>query len=180
MLDGNYNRKCKSRLGGVKAIWLLKWKPYTRSQISVSGNIITSFPESFVYKFESLTIPNASENQTQNEGGKFYEQSISLTFKANTANEFKKIIDNDYRALILDNNGLYRIYGLWNGLQCNGVDFNTGGGKSDLNGYNFTLNGLEEKESLFIENPFAVETYYILAMNNDFLTSMNNERLTYR
>lgn len=179
MLDGNYNRKCKSSLGGVKAIWLLKWKPYTRSQISVSGNIITSFPESFVYKFESLTIPNASENQTTNEGGKFYEQSISLNFKADTANEVQKLIDNDYRVLFLDNNGLYRIYGLWNGMQCDSVDFNTGGVKSDFNGYNFTLKGLEERESLFITNPFN-NTYYILTMNNDYLTNMNNERLKYR
>lgn len=152
MLDGNYNRKCKDNLGGVKAVWLLRWQPYTRSQIVTSGNFLVSFPETFIFKFESLTMPNANEVQQENEGGKFFEQSLSMTFKAENAREFDTLIKNDWRVAFQDSNGLYRIFGLYNGMQCGNVDFKTGGGKSDLNGYTFTLTAQEEKQSLFIES----------------------------
>lgn len=183
MLVGNYNRKCKDSIGGVKAVWLLTWQHYNRSQIVTNGNILVSFPESFVYKFESLTIPNADEKMNENEGGKYYEQTISLTIQTNSKREFDKLLNKDYRALILDNNGLYRIFGLYNGMECDKIDFKTGGAKADLNGYNFTLTAKEEKQSVFIldpfDNGFIEDTFYILAQNSDIITSQNNDKLIY-
>jgi hypothetical protein len=75
-----------------------------------------------------------------------------MTFKADNAKEFDLLLKNDWRVAFQDNNGLYRIFGLYNGMQCGNVDFKTGGGKSDLNGYTFTLTAQEEKQSFFIED----------------------------
>ena len=179
-----YNRKCKDSLGGVKAVWLLKWQKYNRSQITTDGQFLTVFPESFIFKFESITPPTANETQQENEGGKFFEQNISMSFKATTSREFDQMIKNDWRCVILDNNGLYRIFGLWNGMECNSIDFKTGGGKNELNGYSFTLTGREEKGSYFIDDledlGLTEEEFFLLFQNSDFIIAQNNNKLIYR
>jgi len=178
-----YNRKCKDNSGGVKSVWLLKWQKYNRSQIITTGNYLTTFPESFIFKFESVTPPTASESQQQNEGGKFFEQSITMSFKAKSSREFEQMIKNDWRCLVLDNNGLYRLFGLYNGMECGTIDFKTGGTKNELNGYSFTLTGLEKYEAYFIENPtdlgLTEEEFFLLFQNNDFFMTQNNYNLNY-
>lgn len=61
-----HNRKCKDSLGGVKTAWLLKWQKYNRSQIVTDGQFLTTFPETFIFRFESITPPTASETQQEN------------------------------------------------------------------------------------------------------------------
>jgi hypothetical protein len=151
-----YTRKCKDRIAGIKSIWLLKYVKYGRSEIITSGNNLISFPETFVFKFESLQNPSANENQQQNEGGKYFEQSISMTFSNAEIAEIELLQKIDVRMLVLDNNGLYKIYGLWNGLQGGNITYTTGNSKSDLNGFKIDFNGLEENESAFVENPFGI------------------------
>lgn len=151
-----YTRKCKGRIAGLKSIWLLKYVKYGRSEIITDGNLLISFPETFVFKFDSLQNPSANETMQQNEGGKFYEQTISLTFSSAEVAEIELMQQLDFRILALDNNGLYRIYGLWNGMQGGNITYTTGGGKSELNGFKIDFNGLEENESLFVENPFEI------------------------
>lgn len=151
-----YTRKCKDKIAGIKSIWLLKYVKYGRSEIITSGNTLISFPETFVFKFESLQNPSVNENQQQNEGGKYFDQSISLTFSSAEIAEIELLQRIDVRMLVLDNNGLYKIYGLWNGLQAGNITYTTGNSKSDLNGFKIDFNGLEENESLFIEDPFDI------------------------
>lgn len=175
-----YNRKCKDSQGGVKAVWLLKWQKYNRSQIVIENNYLVDFPEEFVFKFESLTMPNANETMQENEGGKFYEQSISLTIRTEDKHEISKLQNNDYRVLFLDNNGLYRIFGLYNGAQVGNIDFKTGGAKGDLNGFTFTFTAQEERQSVFYDFDAEQETFYILTENGDIINAENNDRLIYQ
>lgn len=180
-----YNRKCKNNIGGVKGVWLLTWKPYNRSQIVTNGNKIISFPETFVYKFESVTNVTADEKINENEGGKYYEQSLSMSFKSNWSRDFDKLLNKDYRVLILDNNGLYRIFGLWKGLESKRIDFKTGGAKGEMNGYTFTLEGQEERQSYFIDDPFNIgfiedNEYYLLFQNSDNILTQNSDKIIYR
>jgi len=179
-----YNRKCRSSIAGVKAVWMLKWQKYNRSQIITNGNVLVDFPDTFIHRFDSLTTPTASETIQENEGGKFYEQTISMSFKATTSREFDQLIKSDYRLVFQDNNGLYRIFGLYNGMQCGAIDYVTGGAKNELNGYRFTLTGQEEKESFFIEDLAAVglteEEFFLLFQNDDFMVTQNNDKLIYR
>ena len=183
LIESGYTRTCKDSLGGVKAVWLAKWVKYNRSQIIVEDNYLTAFPDTFIHRFDSLTIPNAIETQQENEGGKYYEQSISLTIQTNSKRELDLLQILEWRILFLDNNGLYRVFGLYNGLECGNIDFKTGGGKSDLNGYTFTFTGKEEKQSVFVTDPTSLgleeETFYILAQNDDIIVAQNDDKITY-
>lgn len=152
LINEGYKRKCRNSIAGIKAVWLLKWIKHPRSSIVIDGNYLVEFPSQFIYKFESVTPVNASETLQQNEGGKYYEQTISMSFKAKNSKEFSEFIKNDYRLVFLDNNGFYRIFGLYNGMQGGDISFTTGNGKGDLNGYTISFNGQEEIESSFIEN----------------------------
>lgn len=149
-LGNGYNRKCKDSVGGVNTIWLLKYIKYRRSQIVTDGNFLIEFPESFIYKFESLANPNFSETQETDAGGKFYNQSISLTFNTTDFFDVEEYESLFFRILIRDNNGLYRILGLYNGLESGTIDYTTGSGKLDLNGLKIDFSGREEKPAFFI------------------------------
>ena len=185
MLVGNYSRKCKDSKGGIKSVWLLSWKQYSRSQVVTVENTVVTFPQSFVYKFESVSSVNVEEKMNENEGGKYYEQSLTMSFKSDWSRDFDKLLNKDYRILTLDNNGLYRILGLWKGLECKKIDFKTGGAKGEMNGYTFTLEGQEEKQSYFINNPFSngfIEdnSYYLLLQNSDNILTQNSDKIIYR
>lgn len=151
-----YSRKCRDSIAGVKRIWLFKYIKYNRSQIVINGNILISFPETIVYRFEDAIAPVITETQEQNEGGKYFNQSISLRFPSNNDFSVEILNDVDFRLMSLDNNGNYRVYGLFNGLQSNGVNYETGSAKNNLNGFTVTLTSFEEKESVFVENPFEI------------------------
>ncbi len=177
-----YNRKCKDSLGGIKSVWLCKYYKYSRSQIITSGNYLVSFPDTFVYKFDSVELSNPTETQEQNEGGKFYNQTISLAFSGSAIRELELLNTLEYRLLFLDNNGLYRVFGLYNGLESGGITYETGSSKNSLNGFKITFTGKEEKQSFFMVDPFDIgfveATYYFLLQNNDFFMLQNNDNLT--
>ncbi len=183
-ITSGYQRKCKDSVAGVKNVWLLKWEKYNRSQIVTDGVYLIGFPSTFIFRFESLVPPTASEKMLETEGGKHYEQMLSLTIKADTSYEFDQLIKNDYRVLFLDNNGLYRIFGLYNGLECTTVDYKTGGSKSEFNGYSFTMSGKEEKAGFFIEDPASLglteEDFYLLFQNGDNIITQGGDKLIYR
>jgi len=145
-----YNRKCKDSVGGVEKIWLLKYIKYRRSQIVIDGNFLIEFPESFIYQFVSLQEPSFDETQETDNGGKFYNQSLSLTFATTDFFDVKEYESLFFRALILDRNGKYRIFGLYNGLECDSINYGTGGNKAELNGIRLSFNGREEKSAFFI------------------------------
>jgi len=149
-----YQKKCKDRTAGLKSLWLLKFVPYSRSEVITQGNILLSIPETFVFQFYSLQNPNVVETMQQNEGGKYFETNISLLFSGSNVGEIELLQKLNTRMLTLDNNGIYKVYGLNNGLQGGTINYVTGGSKPDFNGFKIDLNGMEEKESFFIENPF--------------------------
>jgi len=176
-----YNRKCKDSLGGIKGVWLCKYQKYSRSQIIIADNYLVSFPDTFVYKFESLQGVSVSETQEQNEGGKFFNQNISLTFSGSAIRELPLLNTLEYRLLFLDNNGKYKVLGLYNGLESSGITYETGSSKNTLNGFKITFIGKEEKESFFMEDPFDIgfieATYYFLLQNDDFFILQNDDNL---
>lgn len=180
-----YNRKCKDSVGGVRKVWLCKYVKYSRSQILTDGNILVLFPDTFIYSFHSVEASNASETMEQAEGGKFYNQSISLTFQGANPKEIELLQNIDFRILYLDNNGIYKIFGLRNGMEAGTITYETGGAKSSLNGFKITFTGKEKEESVFvldletvgfIEEDTVIE-HYLLLQNSDFFMLENNDNL---
>jgi hypothetical protein len=178
-------RGCKSNLGGVDKLWLFPFVKYSRSQIVTDGNILVSFPTTDIYRFNYNGNPAPSENQSENEGGKFYDLGLSFDLAKSTDSfNIEKLIKKDYRLIFQDRNGLYRIFGLYTGLICETITYNTGSGKSDLNGFNLSFNGQEEKGSFFINDLEqagffdAGENYRITEAGEFRITENNNFRIT--
>ena len=184
-IESGRSKVCKDSLGGIDKLWLFPFVNYNRSQIVVNGNVLTTFPTTTIYRFGFSGNPSPSENQSENEGGKYYDLGITFDLaKSEGSFNIEKLIKKDYRLIFQDRNGLYRIFGLYTGLICETITYNSGGGKSDLNGFNLTFNGQEEKGSFFIndleEAGFfdAGEDYRITEDGEFRITENNNFRIT--
>ena len=180
-----YNRKCKDSVGGIRKVWLCKYVKYSRSQILTDGNILVLFPDTFIYSFHSVEASNASESMEQNEGGKFYNQSISLTFQGADQKEIELLQNIDFRILYLDNNGIYKIFGLHNGMEAGAITYETGSSKNSLNGFKINFTGKEKEESVFVQDLETVgfieegiiTEHNLLLQNEDFFVLENNDNL---
>ena len=102
MVSGGINRKCRYSIAGVSEIYLLKYYEYSRSQIITNDNFLVTFPTTVIYKFEVTPESTANEQQEQNEGGKFFNQSIGLSFRSSDLLEIEKLIDLDFRIIFRD------------------------------------------------------------------------------
>ena len=149
------SKSCKSSIGGVNEVYLFPFVNYSRSQIVYSDLVLTSFPETIVYKFETVNQPEFRNTQQEEDGGKFYAESLNLEFaKPTIADEFEKLLYKDFRCIVRDRNGLYRMLGAFNGITCESLQYTTGEAKNSLNGVSFSFEGKEERPALFINNLF--------------------------
>jgi len=148
----SFGKRCKDNLGGVQKLYLFPYVKYLRSQIITDGEYLVSFPTTTIFEFDSVQI-SFSEPMQENEGGKFYNQSLSFSLIGNNDFlELQRLLKKDYRCIIQDWKGNYKILGLYTGLECTTLTQQTGGGKSELNGFNLSFEGQEYRSSLFIEN----------------------------
>mgnify|MGYP003640462250 CR=1 FL=1 len=125
-------RKCKDSQGGLDKIYLFKHVNYLRSQIVLNDNVLVTYPATTIFEFEVNNQPSANQTNQENDGGKFYDLSISIIIK--------------------DRNGNFRFLGNENGLTCNDIKYTTGGAKNSLNGVSLSFTGQEEKEAYYINN----------------------------
>jgi len=180
-----YNRKCKNSVGGIRKVWLCKYVKYSQSQIITDGNILVLFPDTFIYSFHSIDASGASESMEQTDGGKFFNQSISLSFQGADSKEIELLQNIDFRILYLDNNGIYKIFGLRNGMESGTINYETGSSKNSLNGFKINFTGKEKEEAVFVvdlEDVGFIEEgvtpdHYLLLQNSDFFMLENNDNL---
>lgn len=171
------NRDCNG-LGGVKTIYLFSYVKYSRSQIGLNNNVIIEFPATDIFEFTTVGNVDFSENTIEDDGGKYYE--ISLSFKTNKFDEVLKLKNKDIRAIVLDNNGNYRLLGNYNGLTCETFRKTTGVSKQDFNGFEFSFSGKELREAFFIEDLDVItqpDFDYLLQENGDYLLQENGDKI---
>jgi len=140
-IDSNRYVKCKNAIGGVKNAYLAPYKKVLRSEIVYDGTELTQFPQTFIYKFE-LIDGGFEQSHQDSDGGKFYNQSITLKFNKITVFDninFQKLLRKDYFLVIEDRNGNFFLMGFRNGATC---------GKLDVNQTSYTLS-FEAKEEEF-------------------------------
>ena len=165
----NSGRKtfCKSSQGGIRKVYLAGFVPYQRNRFEFDGTVLTSIPTTYVYEFELIGSGNRFSSSFQ---GDSYNQSLNLEFKKQdleTTIQMESLNYMELRALVLDNNGNYFIFGLDNGLTSNSLNIVSGGAKTDFNGYRMTLEGKEKHSTPFVLNPFEIG--FVLAdENQDF------------
>jgi len=174
-LTANILRQSRELLGGVDKVYLFAYSPYSRSQITVSGQVLTVFPATTIYETYS-TVTVFSET-TEVEGGDVaWNQNFSVEFpKTSVASEVYKFAKIQWRAVYVDYLSNMRILGLRNGLDATVTD-EAGTDFSALNGYRVTFTGKEDNQAYWINNLETIFTFY--APNNMIWTTGCNAILT--
>lgn len=147
---------CKDSIGGLKSVYLAPYKKVLRSEIIYDGTTLTQFPQTFIYKFELVSTDVFEQSGEENEGGKFYNQSLTLTFNKISAFDnlqFQKLLQKDYFIVVEDKNGNFFLMGFRNGLIAEKLDTGTS------QQYKISFTGQEIEQAPFCEQ----------LINNDFI-----------
>ena len=150
-LNDGISRTRKYLNGGIDKLYLFPYVKYNRAAIYTVDNYLDAFPITLVYEFD---VPNMSYKETtaNDSGGIYWNQDLTFDVPNTTpSRELNKLVKNDYRAIIKDRLGNYRIIGLYNGLEAN-VTNETGVDKSSLNGYRISLTGKEQDQAYFLND----------------------------
>ncbi|QLG46059.1 hypothetical protein [Costertonia aggregata] len=145
---------CKDSNGGIKKIYLAAFVPYSRNLFGFDGVLLTSIPTTFVYAFEMIGDNNSFQ---QSYDGIGYSQTLNVEFKrqdVDTAIQMQSLNYIELRALILDKNDNYLVFGLDNGLTSDSLEILTGNSRSEFNGYRMIFTGKEKHTSPFVLDPF--------------------------
>ena len=142
---------CFDNVGGIKAVYLLKYVDYPFGSIVRNGQEVIEFPASTIYKYETQSA-NFNESIKNDQEGVSYSQSLTFTLTKQdllTTSELDRAQKVDLRYLVEFNDGSVRFGGLYNGAQITTIAIQSGGNKADLNGYNITIEGSEEISAPF-------------------------------
>tara|TARA_R110000772_G_C13310212_1_gene439966 strand:- start:12187 stop:12696 length:510 start_codon:yes stop_codon:yes gene_type:complete len=151
MTDYSRSRECTNSLGGNSVLYIFPFVNYSRSQISVVDNVLTLFPDSYIYDTNPSNI-SFKEDVDEEGGGVSFTQSGGFRMpKILRTDDFKSLVSQDFRAIVRDNNGNYRLIGLYTGLKIKYIK-DTGVNKPDFNGFDFTYETREENTAPFLDN----------------------------
>ena len=147
----NRESQCNNNVGGASELYIFEYVNYTRSQITVTNNILVDFPMSTVYSINANEI-SFTENIDEEDGGVVYSQSGNFQLKKNLPTDnYKNFASIDWRVIIKDNNGYYRLIGLETGVK---IKFTKeiGTNLADFNGFKFTFETKEENTAPFLND----------------------------
>ncbi len=156
MLDGGYELQCRDGSGGVIVIRLSDWEDRV---YAFSGNIIegTDAGDGDAQEFftieqlvETAEIVEAPQVDTTL-GTAFFQTDLTIVLPNKGEKDFDDQIRNliealskgKFLALIKDQNGIEKLYGIENGLRLTEGAGGTGKAFTDLNGQTITLQGKE-------------------------------------
>ena len=149
-MDYSRANKCNNNQGGVNKIYLFPFVEYLDSQITVTNNILTSFPYSIIYDLNANNINFSLDGKDDKDI--YYDEKISFQLKKLLeTDKFKQFISKDWRVIIKDNNGKIRMFGLNNGLKGNYKE-DSGTNRGEFSGYSFNFEGKEEDSAPYLNN----------------------------
>tara|TARA_R110000803_G_scaffold76454_1_gene141051 strand:+ start:3820 stop:4398 length:579 start_codon:yes stop_codon:yes gene_type:complete len=162
-------RECKNSQGGVNILYLFPFVKYSRSQIVLTDQTLTTFPLTTIYDWDSI-VTNYAENTSFEGGDVAWDQNFTIQIpKTVVSSEVYKLVKQDYRAIYIDRLGNIRILGLFNGLEAT-INNETGTAKEDFNGYKVTFTGKESMQAAFITDlaaaGFDIYTIYNFIYDN--------------
>ena len=147
------SKVCKDSKGGISKVYLFPYVKYNRSSIKVNNLVLSEFPTTQIFEFSAVLNSNFEQKMTDDDGGKYYTQSISLQFQGiKDKFTFQNLLKKDYRLIIKDNNGNLRLLGAYNGLECESLDVDAGTSKNSFSGLTVSFSGKERNEALFIKD----------------------------
>ena len=175
----NREKQCTNSNGGGSELYLFPFIKYSRSKIDVSGNTITKFPYSVIYRLYANNI-SFNEDVTDEIGG--LQSNQTLTYKLNKVtqeDDLKEFASYDWRAIVKDNNGYYRMMGVYNGIK-GSYKKEMGENLNEYNGFNFSFDTLENEPAYYLndlsdfsinENPLWTD------LNEDFVVDLDDNKI---
>ena len=153
LTTGYNDRSCTNGKGGIKSVILFPLSAIATGP-SLTANEITTLTvtgEVFQYKLKSnLSSYTAPIRVNKDNGTLFYEQTLNMILASDTKElraEIHLLAQNEVVCLIEKADGTYVALGLDEGLQINdGSSYSSGVIKSDRNGHDLVLAGLENNE----------------------------------
>lgn len=147
---GRSGKVCKDSLGGNSSIYVWNWSavgddPFTYDPTTgLATAINASMTQVFEFELEGDNNTLSQEVATdRNTGTSVVTQNLAFTLKkmdAATSATFNLLKGSYNGVVVKDRNGNYHALGVDDGLDFAGTA-QTGGAKTDLNGYNITATG---------------------------------------
>lgn len=162
--------QCKTQIGGIKNAYIASYIPVTRSSITYDGISLTTFPQTFVFKFELLSGEVFQQQMNDGDGGKYYDINITLNFFKISAFDnlqFQRLLKKDWFLVIQDNNNNYFLLGFRNGLICEKLDSETN------QKYSLTFTGQEEELAPFCDDLINTDLIIVDFYNKIFQEGSN-------
>jgi len=159
-------KQCKSQLGGIGSIYFF---PYIADPFTLVGGQATAINAAltsiFEYEIEGdLNTLVESLVSDRNTGTTVNTQTLTVSLKAidYAAGVQLNLLAKGYpMAVIKDRNGVFHAIGIQDGIDFT-VEENTGGAKSDFNGY--TLTGVATTSELSPKLDSATQTAFLAAV----------------
>jgi len=180
-LTESRGRICKSLQGGLNRVYIFPFVKYTKSQIIRDGMTVVTFPSTEIFEFEVLSGANLTQTQDNQDGLKSYKQTLEIKLAQNQGQyELERLLKKDVRIIVEDKNGKFRLLGAYNGAECTGIEYSTGGGYSDLNGMTISFEATEIEEALYIDlvpNSDFTEGDFLLLETGLYLLLETSDRI---
>jgi hypothetical protein len=139
---------CKTSTGGIVELYIGNYDPAMTITANPSGEI-TSITGTTVYRYEAVkqTSSTAEAIQVSVENGTVVYNPV-IVFALNKQeqtkrNEIKLLAQAKLIIISKDQNGLYRLFGMANGMDLTEGGINSGLAFADRNGYDLTFSGFE-------------------------------------
>lgn len=169
-------RACKSRIGGLKRVYIFPYVKKSKKDIITDGLKVVSYPETQIFRFELSGNYGFNQTPTRNEEGLSYRQSLALDFqKIHADTELQILLKKDYQTIVETNDGKYMILGLYNGGIFNNLSQVTGSNKNSFNGYKINFEATEGNQAYFIDD--LTDAGFVEEFVQDFLLLENSTEL---
>ena len=169
----NIDRPCKDLQGGIARVVLFPYEKYTRSQITIVGQEIQTFPTVTVFSVYSVGA-NFTETTQVDGGAVSWKQNFTIDIpKSSVDSEVYRFVNKRYRAMFIDRNNNVRMLGLYNGLEAS-ITEETGSDKGSFSGNRVTFEGQEDRQaqyypSFFLNYGFEDGSNYIFQDFNNYI-----------
>lgn len=147
---------CKDSLGGIRAAYFLNYvdEPFT---ITAGEATALNVAVTEAFKYELRADGNTflqNKVSDRNTGTNVNTQTLTLALKKlDKETSLQVDLMSKGRPIIVveDYNGNFQAAGITEGMDLTGSDINSGGAKTDFNGYNLTLTAMEKDLAPFLD-----------------------------
>ena len=180
-MDYSRSRQCSNSQGGVSKLYIMPFVDYLESEITVVNNMLVSFPFSTIYDLNAININYNLDGKEDKDI--YYDEKVSFQIKKLLETDnFREFIQQDYRIIIKDNNGKFRLLGLRNGLKGEYKE-DVGTNRNEFNGDALNSRGKEKFSAPYLNdlsffNIMPIEGLLLQDGNDNIIQDGNSNEIT--